>query len=50
MPITKDLKKKYTEDVIQALTKQFNYKNIYEVPKLVKACNKYGSWRSSSKC
>lgn len=36
MPTTKDLKKKYTEDVVQALTKQFNYKNIYEVPKLVK--------------
>jgi len=36
MPLTKDLKKKYAEDVIPALTKQFNYSNIYEVPKLEK--------------
>lgn len=36
MPLTKDLKTKYTEDVVPALTKQFSYKNIYEVPKLEK--------------
>jgi len=36
MPVTKDLKKKYAEDVIPALTKQFSYSNIYEVPKLEK--------------
>jgi large subunit ribosomal protein L5 len=36
MPLTKDLKKKYAEDVIPALTKQFSYNNIYEVPKLEK--------------
>lgn len=36
MSITKDLKSKYTEDVIPALTKQFSYTNKYQVPKLVK--------------
>ncbi|MDD3012766.1 MAG: 50S ribosomal protein L5 [Candidatus Gastranaerophilales bacterium] len=36
MPVTKDLKTKYAEDVIPALTKQFSYSNIYEVPKLEK--------------
>jgi large subunit ribosomal protein L5 len=36
MPITQDLKKKYQEEVIPALTKQFSYGNIYQVPKLVK--------------
>ncbi|MFH0703085.1 MAG: 50S ribosomal protein L5 [bacterium] len=34
--MTKDLKKRYIEDAVPALTKQFNYKNIYEAPKLVK--------------
>ena len=36
MAVTKDLRKKYTEDVIPALKKQFDYKNEYEVPKVVK--------------
>lgn len=36
MAITKNLKQKYDEDVVPALTKQFGYKNQYEVPKLVK--------------
>jgi large subunit ribosomal protein L5 len=36
MPVTKDLKKKFAEDVVPALTKQFGYSNIYEVPKLEK--------------
>ncbi|OGH98177.1 MAG: 50S ribosomal protein L5 [Candidatus Melainabacteria bacterium GWF2_32_7] len=36
MAITKDLKKKYTEDVVPALKKQFGYANPYEVPKLEK--------------
>jgi len=36
MPKTKDLKLKYKEDVIKALEEQFNYENLYEVPKLVK--------------
>jgi len=34
--VTKDLKKRYEEDVIPALKKKFGYKNIHEVPKLVK--------------
>ena len=34
--ITKDLKKRYTEDVVPALTKQFNYKNDQQVPKQFK--------------
>lgn len=34
--ITKNLKETYTEDVVPALTKQFNYKSPHQVPKLVK--------------
>lgn len=34
--ITKNLKDRYTEDVVPALTKQFNYTNAHQVPKLVK--------------
>ena len=34
--ITKDLKQRYSEDVVPALTRQFGYTNSYEVPKLVK--------------
>lgn len=36
MQVTKDLKNKYTEDVIPALTNKFGYKNTFEVPKVVK--------------
>lgn len=36
MATTKNLKKKYEEDVIAALKKRFDYKNIHEVPKLEK--------------
>lgn len=36
MPITKDLKIRYTEEIVPALIKQFNYKNKFEVPKVVK--------------
>lgn len=36
MPVTKELKKKYDEDVIPALKEKFGYKNIHEVPKLEK--------------
>jgi len=36
MPITQDLKKRYQEEVIPALKKQFSYGNIYQVPKMVK--------------
>ncbi len=36
MALTKDLKKRYTEDVIPALKEKFGYKNELQVPKLVK--------------
>ena len=36
MPVTKEMKKKYHEDVIPALKEKFGYKNIYEIPKLEK--------------
>ncbi len=36
MAITKNLKNKYSEDVVPALTKKFSYSNKYQVPKLVK--------------
>lgn len=36
MAITKELKKKYKEDVVPALKEKFGYKNIHQVPKLHK--------------
>lgn len=36
MLVTKDLKTKYEEDAVSALKEKFGYKNIFEVPKLVK--------------
>lgn len=36
MPVTKELKKRYEEDVIPALKEKFGYKNIHQVPKLEK--------------
>jgi len=36
MTLTKDLKKKYQEDVIPALKSKFNYSNIHQVPRLEK--------------
>lgn len=36
MPVTKELKKKYEEDVIPVLKEKFGYKNIHEIPKLEK--------------
>lgn len=36
MSVTKDLKKRYEEDVIEALKKRFNYTNIHQVPRLEK--------------
>ena len=36
MPITQDLKKRYSEEVVPALKKRFGYKNTHQVPKLVK--------------
>lgn len=36
MTVTKDLKTRYAEEVIPALKEKFGYKNIHQVPKLVK--------------
>ncbi len=36
MAVTKNLKEKYKDEAVKALTEKFNYKNIYEVPKLHK--------------
>ena len=36
MTVTKDLKAKYVEEVIPALKEKFGYKNIHQVPKMVK--------------
>ena len=36
MTVTKDLKTRYVEEVIPALKEKFNYKNIHQVPKMVK--------------
>jgi large subunit ribosomal protein L5 len=36
MPVTKDLKKKYEEDVTPALKQKFGYKNKHQIPKLIK--------------
>lgn len=36
MPITKELKKKYQEDVTKALKEKFNYSNVHQIPKVAK--------------
>lgn len=36
MSVTKDLKKRYKDDVITKLKEKFSYKNIYQVPRLEK--------------
>ena len=36
MTVTKDLKKRYFEDVIPALKTKYNYENVHMIPKLVK--------------
>ncbi len=36
MPVTKELKKRYEEDVVPALKEKFSYKNIHQIPKLEK--------------
>jgi len=36
MPVTKELKKRYEEDVIPALKEKYGYKNIHQIPKLEK--------------
>lgn len=37
-----NLKKKYREEIIPALTQEFGYKNVMEVPRLVKICLSQG--------
>ncbi len=36
MTLTKDLRKRYVEDVVPALKEKFNYKNVHQIPKLEK--------------
>jgi large subunit ribosomal protein L5 len=36
MPVTKDLKQRYTDEVIPALKEKFNYSNVHQVPKIEK--------------
>ena len=36
MTLTKDLRKRYVEDVIPALKEKFNYQNVHQIPKLEK--------------
>jgi len=36
MTLTKDLKKRYVEDVVPALKEKFNYQNVHQIPKLEK--------------
>lgn len=36
MTVTKNLKAKYTEDVVPALKEKFGYENMHQVPKIVK--------------
>ena len=36
MTLTKNLKKRYVEDVVPALKEKYNYKNVHQIPKLEK--------------
>ena len=36
MTLTKDLKKRYVEDVVPALKEKFSYQNVHQIPKLEK--------------
>ena len=36
MPVTKEMKQRYQEEVIPALREKFGYKNIHEIPKVEK--------------
>ncbi|MGI6718502.1 MAG: 50S ribosomal protein L5 [Bacteroidales bacterium] len=42
MEYTPRLKTKYKESIVDSLTKQFNYKTVMQVPKLVKICLNQG--------
>lgn len=46
--MTARLKKKFLEEVIPALRKEFNYKNIHQVPRLVKIVINSGVGKSTS--
>ncbi len=47
MTVTKNLKKKYVEDVIPAMKEKFGYKNDHQVPKLVKVVLNMGVGEAS---
>ena len=47
MTVTKNLKTKYTEDVVPALKEKFGYKNEHQVPKLVKVVLNMGVGEAS---
>ena len=47
MTVTKNLKKKYVEDVVPALKEKFGYKNIHQVPKVVKVVLNMGVGEAS---
>jgi large subunit ribosomal protein L5 len=36
MPVTKNLKKKYEEDIVPVLKEKFGYENIHQIPQIVK--------------
>ena len=36
MTVTENLKKRYSEEVVPALKEKFGYKNVHQVPKIVK--------------
>jgi len=36
MPVTKNLKKKYEEDIIPVLKEKFGYENVHQIPQIVK--------------
>jgi len=47
MTVTKNLKTKYQEDVVPAMKEKFGYKNIHQVPKLVKVVLNMGVGEAS---
>ena len=42
------LQEHYAKTLREALTKEFSYKNPFEVPKLISNSMSYGSWRRTS--
>ncbi|MBQ8459182.1 50S ribosomal protein L5 [bacterium] len=47
MTVTKNLRKKYQEDVVPAMKEKFGYKNDHQVPKLVKVVLNMGVGEAS---